>query len=1079
MSQLPLLFDTPDAPLAVREADAFGHILSPEQARVRDAGSGHLVVVAGAGTGKTELLTQRVLKLLLDGGEEGAPTELEGVVALTFTNKAAAEMRSRVYRALVRRLRRTQDAGERARLLGLRARFAEENRIWTFDSLGARLLAMFPDAAALSRNARLPTAGEERALVRALRREFWAWADSFDTPEAEELFAFLDIFERRENALLLIRDTARRPREEVERLARLPEFGDYAALLLDVLDERADRLWQAHNLAVERLADIAPSLRGRLLDPNIVKAPVKSGGVLTGTGWSAPVAREFPPTLSDSAKTALAKRLLAWREAVADGDVRRDALGWCDEQGVGAPLWEREWRSRCAVASLARYAKWWENAERAWKAARGLADFADVSRATLELLRDPAVSAALQGEIEWLLVDEFQDTNREQWQVIEGLRRRAAEGNGTKGNTLLVGDPKQAIYDFRGGDLRVFEEGRRTLGKEGALFEQLRISRRSAPPLVEWTNRAFAHILPPDGAPREPFEAAHGPLVAAPQAWETPLAPGDCPGVYTLAPHNWQDASDAAPTGDNIEGRRRRAADALASWLLELVADARAEGGARRQPDFAAINQAIARGKAAVAVLFADNSVKALFEEVLRARGVPFESLKGRGFWTSDAVRWSMLLLRALLDPDDEAAAVGLLRSPLGGQSDLALLERHVARRAEVDGWAPSDELDAAMWHTVLPRMARWRSLAGVLPVSDVLERALDESEVAFYEAGLHDAAIRRENWRKVLDLVRARETEGEGGLRALVDFFEANSHDDREPLAPLPSGASIQLMTVHASKGLGFPACVLAQLENAKREGGDQPLVWGEVAGATLAAFSLGREREEDGDGKDKPPAPLAYDILRGAAFERSQAEWKRLFYVACTRAQSHLVLLETVADAPANSWADFARPAMGGLRALVPALTENAEPPAPRMSETNLPPTSLEAPLPFVAGAAREVRFDALYGPPSSTLKDAAIRQLLERELRACGQSAADLRQDVPFGARGSLFGRREELVVGAWEWLAPLDAGGFLLAATGEDETAARARFHAMKCAAKAAGMEITASFALWDGGQGELQAASYAP
>ena len=1091
MSQLMLFEATEKPPALKRSDDAFGHVLSPEQALVRDAGLGHMVVVAGAGTGKTELLTQRVLKLLLDGGGDGqtAPADLEGVVALTFTNKAAAEMRTRVYRALVRRLRLTSNPQERARLRELRARFGEDNRIWTFDSLGTRLLQMFPEHSSLPRGAKLPTAGQERALVRELGRAFWAWAETFDEDEAEDLFAFLDIFDRRETALALIRETARRPRSKLEVLAHAEEFSVYAQRLLEAIEARLERAWNAHVADVEQIDGLSPHHSEKLLDPNIAILPVKSGGFLTQKELSAPFARGLPPSLSEAARARLTRRLLDWKSGHEDARERRESLNWCNEQGEGDPLWEREWRSRQAVASLSRFALWWQQTERRWKDEHGLADFADVTRAALELIEVPEVASALRSQIEWLLVDEFQDTNPDQWRLVQGLRRKVelAHGSSEAGNTLVVGDPKQAIYDFRGGDLAVFEAGRSALEREGARRVHLSISRRSAPALVSWTNRAFGHILPLENGAREPFEAPHGPLTAVPEVWAQERAPSDSPDVYILRPPVWRDARFEAVPKPNIEALRMEAAHALAKWLLELLDDANAwkhsQGVAQtkefKQPRFSSISRHIAQGDPAVAILFSDNTVKGLYEEVLRMRGVPFVSLRGRGFFSCDAVRWSVLLWRALLDADDEAAWVGLLRSPLGGQSDVALLERFVTKQDNPDApFSPSDEHDAAMWRMSKARLEKWRALAGVAPISVVMERVMEESEIAFFEAPLFGAPVRRENWRKVLDFVRQREADGEGSLRALIDFFQAHADDDRESLAPLPAGASIQLMTVHASKGLGFPLCVLAQLESPKRDVGDRTLLWGDFNGEPLAAFSYSREREEEMLGTKKPPAPLAYELLKRAAFDRSLAEWKRLLYVACTRAASHLVLLETDGNPPANSWGALLRPAFGGISEITPS----PEPLTPSEVSTHSPNeevplvTFIPEPRPFVAGVAREARFETVFGLPSSTLSVAQTRVWIERLLRFRGQDTASVRQEVPFSVQGAFFERHEDWVIGVWEWLAPIEAGALLLVATGETEESSRTRAEAMRRVALEAGLPVRECHALWSDDNGGLQSHS---
>ncbi len=1151
MSQLSLFDSSVQAVRLSRAPDAFGHELSPEQAPVRDAGAGHSVVVAGAGTGKTELLMQRVLKLLLEGAgnedDDGVPAALEGVVALTFTNKAATEMRSRVYRALVRRLRATDDALERARLSELRANFSSRNRIWTFDSLGATLLRLFPEHSPLPRGVSQPTAGQERALVRELSRQFWAWSSLGDEDENGVLFDFLEMFERREQALLAIREAARRERADLERLAKRPAFSEFAGELLAQAQTRGEALWQSHVARVETLEAIAPRAREMLLDPETAQLPSKSGGFLISNGFSAAFKKQLGEGVPLREQNALAARLIDWRDATEDLAGRRQSL----EQSQGTekldPAWEREWRGKNALASLARYGLWWQASERALKDEGKLADFGDITRAALSILEVPEVAQTLRGEIEWLLVDEFQDTNPAQWRVVEALRRHAPDA----GNALLVGDPKQAIYDFRGGDIRVFDAGRETLEREGAASWVLSISRRSAPPLVEWTNRAFSQIFPLEGAPRERFEAAHGPLSPVESAWISPRAPGDKPGVFLLRPPLWRSPTVPAPTGKpSIEALRVEAAGALSSWLLELLADAQTHsqsdtaldsthlaqanaspnlpnalaqqerassspnatsaasvvtsdasvvnnaatsGGVKlRQPDFASVSKAVAEGEPAVAILFGDNSVKAVFEGVLRARGVPFVSIRGRGFFRSDAVRWSVSLWRALLDEGDEAAMIGLLRSPFGGQSDVSLLERRVAQSESEPDWTPLDELDGATKRALQSRLREWRTLSGTIRASQVMERVLEESEIAWFEAACEDAPQRRENWHKVLDLVRGREDEGEGGLRALVDFFEAHADDDSEPLAPLPSGGAIQLMTVHSSKGLGFPCCILAQLETPKRDGADHTLLWGELNGQATAAFSFAREREDEAAGSDKAPPPLAFELLKRDAAARALAEWKRLFYVACTRAQSHLVLLETDGNAPSTSWHALARPALAGLAELRPAPKTEVETPhradlkeQPRSSaRVETPPSAtseselralfqVEPPARLRVEAAPEAWFDDLWGARAD-LSPAAERTWVESHLRALGGDVTGVRQDVPFGARGAGFGLPEKWIVGAWPWLAPLPDGGFLLAATGQTPEAARTRAHIMRDIAREAGLEIERSFALCQGEGDRIEA-----
>ena len=1013
MPQLSLFQTETEAPTSPQITEIE---LSQQQRAVRDFGAGNQVVVAGAGTGKTEVLTQRILKLLLEGAGESGPADLKGVLALTFTDKAAAEMRGRVYQSVVQRLRATRNPDEKARLETLRAQFFEDNRILTFDAFNRRLLAQFAEFSPLSPLAKVPSDADQTDLRREVARQFWAHAATISLDEKDELWLFLELFSNRARALDAISDAAQnRAPGELEFLSIVPDERSWRSQVRAMVADDLEEIWQQHELEIGDLAarwdDFSPRQVENLLDRELLLGK----GVLTKTGWSAPWERAIAPRVLSVLNRKIKKRLLQWRDGMRAKDENDEAA------------WEREYRSRLGVAALAKYAIWWGSAAREWRENRDLADFDEVADAVLFVVAHEKIAARLREEIRFILIDEFQDTNARQWALIEATRAREI------GNVTIVGDQKQAIYGFRGGDISVFDRVSAQLLSAEQKQQQLTESRRSTRPLVDWTNGAFETIFPLPDAPRASFEA---PFQALQSLQDAPC------GVWKLAPESWVGTPDENQKL-NTEKAVVRAAKSVATLLEQLLDDAKLwqSRGEETAPnglnhaDLSEISRQIALNRPAVALLFATQSVKSVFEIEFRAREIPFVSLKGRGFYGCEAVRISLHLWRVLLDEDDRAAWAGLSRSPLGGLSDLALLEQFSSLPNETKFSRAQDELGAQQLKS---RLENWRVLARVAPVSVVMERVLSESEIAFYEAGCADGAQREQNWRKLLDIVRARESEGNGGLRALIDFFSAmNASRGDEALAPLPADGSIQLLTAHSAKGLGFPMTILPQMGTVF--GNDETgLLWGQNRnGESLAAFSLSRERE---DLDEKTPPPLVWQLLNARRLAKSEAEWKRLFYVACTRAQSHLVFVAPEI-AKSGCWLDLARDAIASadetrIRELLPPQNWNR---ADQSESDATPILDLnEEPRAFEVNWANETPLEALCGPPNSQISTKTARLWLETQLRARGENAENVRQDVPFCIPGADLGCEDEWIIGALEWLAPLE-NGWIVAASGTRERA----------------------------------------
>ncbi len=1052
-SQLSFL-DLLEAPPAFQ----FGPDLSPQQLRVRERGAGNQVVVAGAGTGKTETLTQRILKLLIEGDGQNGPVELSQILALTFTDKGAAEMRGRVYARLVQIIRTLPRGDLRSRLEALRSNFAENNRISTFDAFSFRILGQFPQHSPLDGEVEILDAAARGEMNRDITRRFWNRVEAtFSDAQKMELWELLDVFPSRRAALLAMANLAEEETEaDLRALSIVPPRDKWSEEFAALVARDGEKLWHEVENAVEKL-EIPADLRAELLDASRVLAGGKSG-IVTDKSWSAAFQKRWTPELIPGLER-VGKRLRAWR---FEAKIERDEVP--------------DWKSRRAVAFLCGQGLWWQNAAREWCGLRGVASFAEIARAALEIVQHPEVAASLQNGFSSLLIDEFQDTNWRQWALLDALRDRET------GNVLIVGDEKQAIFRFRGGDITVFDAVRRILLGEGQNADELTVSRRSTRQLVGWTNTVFRGVLPSD-ATRQSFEAPFQALQS-----ETEF---DGNGLWRLNPAQWHfEAENAVMLGETLPPiaiQRERAGRALARFLRALCDDGvlgqKSDAPDLQFPDLAEISRKIARGESAVGVIFTSHAVKTAFESQLRAFDVPFVSVRGSGFWSSEAATLSLHLLQILLDGSDKIAFVGLARSPLGGLSDVALLEWHLALNADaerapgdscglIDGFSPSREDDARAFALLAARLESWRDLARVAPFSEVLEEVLDASELAFTQAGTPDGAQNEANWRKIVEMVREREQSGQGGLRSLIDGFSAlieeAQNGDKEAEAPLPGEASIQLMTVWAAKGLGFPLTVLAQLDDTPRAPGSL-LLRGPLDGARQMAFGLSDDTEDD-----RAPKPWLWEKLRANDLAEEEAQWRRLFYVACTRAESHLMLICPEREVRgAAAWTNLCDGAQGEMREIPPVLGIPRASNGCKTGEIEAPPC---APAPPIERAApREIALIEIAGLPAERF-GAKSRAFVENRLEKLGGLPENARQDVPFSAPASVFGSESgQWLIGAWEWIAPLPGGAILLVASGMDGEIAARRAGLMRLAAENAGFEVRQCWAVWARGEetvGEL-------
>ena len=551
------------------------------------------------------------------------------------------------------------------------------------------------------------------------------------------------------------------------------------------------------------------------------------------------------------------------------------------------PLW-RELLSRVRTAYRQR------------KAADARLDFDDLERLAAELLDDPALRQRYRNaEFKHLLVDEFQDTNAAQWRIISAL----ADLN-CGGTLFAVGDPKQSIYQFRGADISVFNRVRaRFFELEACRALPLSMSFRSHSALVNLFNALFARILVPDqDSPAHAYEVAFD---AGMRAFR------DEPPATPALELQLLDAGIRGESGAYLRGKRgirKYPADDMRRWEAWEIADRIQSMIAEARPVY---DKDRRRWRAIdyrdITLLFQSMSNVTLYEEVFKARGIPYLTVAGRGYYDRQEV-WDMLdLLRCLHNPADDLSLASALRSPLFAFSDdllFALRRLHDdagetpslwrALQIALDGGALGlVEEDRPALQFALEVLTELRRLSGRVTISELLRLALAKTNYLAILTGLPDGARRRGNIEKLEQLAEASGKITLGKFTQYLDDLTAR--EAREGEALLEAGNALRLMTVHASKGLEFPLVILADASWVRGAVGAHLLLADSEHGLSCQLYDAATNKYESG-----------FAHQRNAERQKltEAAERKRLLYVAATRAQDYLLISGQVTLTKEGRW-------------------------------------------------------------------------------------------------------------------------------------------------------------------------------
>ncbi len=865
--------------------------------RIREVLDESQMVEAAAGTGKTTVLVERLVAIL----EPGLGT-VDGLAAVTFTRKAAGELKLRLREALDKRLvelRAKGAASGRVRNLETAISRLEEASIGTIHSLCAEILRERPVEAGVD-----PGFGElaEDEAPRLFNRAFRSWI--------EEQLESIPPGLRRELARLTTgpwsprRLPLDRLRETGWRLVewrdfpsswRRPEF-DREAQLAD-LAARVERL--AGLLGHGRPGDILRRGLDRVVELAVWLSRARELGVAgpTDVGGEAADGEAF----ADQFEARLVELLRGLRGYNAP---RKGRGGFAE--GVGRDqVWELWLRLeerlgdfvQAADADLAallrdELAGAVERYEQA-KRQLGKLDFHDLLIRTRDLLRsDGVVRSHLQRRYRHLFIDEFQDTDPLQAEILLLLSAdcpdedRWQQVRPTPGKLFVVGDPKQSIYRFRRADVVLYHEVKEMLAERGVRILHLTTSFRSAAPIQRLVNAAFAPLMTGD---RDGGSADYIALGEHRKA-----IPGQ-PAVIALPPprpYGYRNLSNR-----EIEACQPYATVEFVRWLIEdsgfevEVPDPARPGERMRSPirprDVCLLfRRFLSWGR--------DTSRE--YVRGLEAVGIPHLLLGARSFHEREEVEALRSALKAVEWPDDDLSVYATLRGSLFAFDDELLLRF----KARYGGWRPfqaprkarcggeppgefASLVEVLDFLAELHRRRNHRPIVGT--VQEVLARPRAHASMALRPAGNQVLG----NAQRVCDLARRYELAGGRSFRGFVEQLDEEAERPASTQAPVveEDAEGVRIMTVHTAKGLEFPIVILADMTAGLSRGAERTV------------------RSEDGLCAMKLLGLSPQELLDAREIEdrREEAEGVRIAYVAATRARD-LLVVPAVGDAKRKGW-------------------------------------------------------------------------------------------------------------------------------------------------------------------------------
>ncbi len=809
----------------------------------------NLVVEAGAGTGKTTLLIDRLCLCVL---VQKIP--VEKLVALTFTDKAAAEIKTRFIFKLQELIElvqtekinlpdlQTYQTNKKYKTLRLlREKFAlsdadlisraqaalarlDRASIGTIHSFCAEILKMFPLEAGLSPLAQIDAGQKAAQLFEARWNRFLDKELGLNAPRASQWKEVLGVLSLEELQGLAVSLAALKPVEY--------DYYSHRTMLAKLCAQKSQ---QAREWACAHMPKGKPrSIEKALLWAE--KSLLRTQAFLEGKAVP-PISQEACPVLS-------ATICKGW-----EADEQEEARGLVNFAQKITPENQKLFLEACKlVEPLAQEV-------RALYEQEGVLSFDDLIIKTRNLLQQNLyVRRLLKEKFDALFVDEFQDTDPVQGELLlflaeekPGTASRWQEVRLQPGKLLVVGDPKQSIYRFRGADITAYELFTDLILKQGGQKCFLQKNYRSEPEIVAVANEVCARAMVQESA----FQPAYVPIFTP-----KPARGGAVQWLFVRVPEGEKVAADDC---------RHNQAEQIACWVRDNVGKLQLADGRKMT-------------YADVALLTRVGTNTRIYTDALRRHNIPFVTETDKDFFRKQELNDLLLFLQAVADPEDKIALTGVLRSPFGACTDEQLYQLANEGKLTVSALA-NDPRTSVCARQIL----YFSQLAGRVSLKELIEQIIEKTFLPEVCAAAYDGERSLAYLQQFVGLAEQYQTQQNASLVSfLTDLQERLENPADFTLPPADETAdAVSLLTVHKSKGLEFPVVILADLSRKETGSAGTPPahlfswqynMYGLRAGA-LCDVNLAFLEEEQK--------------------KHSRCEEVRILYVALTRAKEKLILV------------------------------------------------------------------------------------------------------------------------------------------------------------------------------------------
>ena len=841
-----------------------------EQLAVIEHQEGNLLVSAAAGSGKTTVLVERIVQMLLRSEQ---PVSLEEILVVTFTNAAAHQMKEKIEGRLRLALMEAAEKGEEEKAAYLEEQYHAVSMasIMTNDAFCIRLLKDYITRIQTLDSGFRIADETELALLRVdilgqVLEQFYTEALAPDPDdESRDFLALVDAYggSRQdtgiEELVLRIHQFMQSDPEPFTWLEKATLSGDIS-------------LWE-DRAAAEVKRQIA---KGKSFCKALMKLYQEAGDEAY-----AEQIKEKMDTIDETKpieELSISAKVFAWfkktnyaafkKDPVAEAKAKdlvprikkafEEAGAWYDM------IWEPEARKRQEkhlmppMRALGRLVKAFADAYAQAKSERNLAEFSDCEHKALEILQDEDVAEELRQRYRYIFIDEYQDSNRLQEAIVARIAR--TDENGQAINVFMVGDVKQSIYRFRQADPSLFIEKYQIYGKkEGTNLLILGRNFRSEIQVVETVNFIFEALMEPESGE---------------------LSYGDKERLYAGKDEDRTVPESSLCVLESVDkmnsGEKQEAEAAL---IAEKIKKLKEEGTAYRD---------------IVILLRSAKSNGETYRRILTQNGIPVYTEASENFYDTQEIQTIINLLHVLDNPHQDIPLLGVLYSPIFGftENELGMIRLAAPEQDFFEALTifaeKSTEAAGEKARKCLEKIEDWRGLSRQGSIHDLLWKLYEETNYYLYASSMPGGQARRANLNQLLEKSAAFEKGIYSGLYHFLRYVDKmNKQRESEDEAKLLGEDEdvVRIMTIHHSKGLEFPVVFVAGLgKKWNTEDSKKSMILHRDLG--IGADII------DSQHLTTYPSPIK-ELIKGQIYKEMIAEEMRLLYVAMTRAQRELFLV------------------------------------------------------------------------------------------------------------------------------------------------------------------------------------------